>query len=52
LAKLCNQNFDVKSADANEKLLELTKYALDNELTSFSKAAYYLNCSVSEIMEL
>ena len=34
--------------DANE----LGKYALDNELTSFSKAAYYLNCSVSEIMEL
>jgi len=52
LAKLCNQNFDVKSVDANEKLLKLTKYALDNELTSFSKAAYYLNCSVSEIMEL
>lgn len=52
LAKVCNQNFDVKSVDANEKLLELTKYALDNELTSFSKAAYYLNCSVSEIMEL
>ena len=52
LAKLCNQNFDVKSVDANEKLLELTKYALDNELTSFSKAAYYLNCRVSEIMEL
>ena len=52
LAKLCNQNFDVKSVDANEKLLELTKYALDNELTSFSKAAYYQNCSVSEIMEL
>lgn len=52
LAKVCNQNFDVKSVDANEKLLKLTKYALDNELTSFSKAAYYLNCSVSEIMEL
>ena len=52
LAKVCNQNFDVKSVDANEKLLELTKYALDNELTSFSKATYYLNSSVSEIMEL
>lgn len=25
LAKLCNQNFDVKSVDANEKLMELTK---------------------------
>lgn len=38
-----NQKIDVN---------ELGKYALDNELTSFSKAAYYLNCSVSEIMEL
>lgn len=52
LMKVCKKHFDVKSVDANEKLLELTKYALDNELTSFSKAAYYLNCSVSEIMEL
>lgn len=52
LMEVCKQNFDVKSVDANEKLLELTKYALDNELTSFSKAAYYLNCNVSEIMEL
>jgi hypothetical protein len=52
LMEVCKKHFDVKSVDANEKLLELTKYALDNELTSFSKAAYYLNCSVSEIMEL
>jgi hypothetical protein len=52
LMEVCKKHFDVKSVDVNEKLLELTKYALDNELTSFSKAAYYLNCSVSEIMEL
>ena len=52
LAKLCNQNFDVKSVDVNEKLYELGKYAYDNELISFSKLQYYLNCSVSEIMEL
>lgn len=48
LAKLCNQNFDVKSVDVNEKLLELTKYALDNELTSFSKLQYYLNYAFDE----
>lgn len=52
LAKLCNQNFDVKSVDVNEKLYELGNYAYDNELISFSKLQYYLNCSVSEIMEL
>ncbi len=52
LMEVCKQNFDVKSVDVNEKLYELGKYAYDNELTSFSKAAYYLNCSVSEIMEL
>ena len=43
LAKLCNQNFDVKSVDVNEKLYELGKYAYDNELISFSKLQYYLN---------
>ena len=52
LMEVCKKHFDVKSVDVNEKLYELGKYAYDNELTSFSKAAYYLNCSVSEIMEL
>ena len=52
LMEVCKKHFDVKSVDVNEKLYELTKYALENELTSFSKATYYLNSSVSEIMEL
>ena len=48
LAKLCNQNFDVKSVDVNEKLYELGKYAYDNELISFSKLQYYLNYAIDE----
>ena len=48
LAKLCNQNFDVKSVDVNEKLYELGKYAYDNELISFSKLQYYLNYAFDE----
>ena len=48
LAKLCNQNFDVKSVDVNEKLYELGKYAYDNELISFSKLLYYLTYALDE----
>lgn len=48
LAKLCNQNFDVKSVDVNEKLYELGNYAYDNELISFSKLQYYLNYAFDE----
>ena len=52
LMKVCNQDFDIMSVNANEKLLELTKYALDKELISISKATYYLSCSISEIYSL
>ena len=52
LKEVCNQDFDIMSVDAGEKLLELTKYALDRELISISKASYYLSCSYSEIYNL
>lgn len=52
LMEVCNQDFDIMSVDVNEKLLELTKYALDRELISISKASYYLSCSYSEIYNL
>ena len=48
LMDVCNQNFDLKSVDVNEKLYELGKYAYDNELISFSKLLYYLNYGLVE----
>ena len=48
LMEVCNQNFDLKSVDVNEKLYELGKYAYDNELISFSKLLYYLNYGLVE----
>ena len=49
LMEVCNQDFDISSVNVRDKLLELTKYALDNELITMSKASYYLNCSISKI---
>lgn len=48
LMEVCNQNFDVKSVDVNEKLYELGKYAYDNALISYSKLLYYLTYAFDE----
>ena len=52
LMEVCNQDFDISSVNVRDKLLEFTKYALDNELITMSKASYYLNCSISEIYKI
>ena len=48
LIEVCNQNFDLKSVDVNEKLYELGKYAYDNALISYSMLLYYLNYGLVE----
>ena len=48
LMEVCNQNFDLKSVDVNEKLYELGKYAYDNALISYSMLLYYLNYGLVE----
>lgn len=52
LMQVCNQSFDIELVNVNVKLTELTRYALDNELISLSKASYYLNCSIEEVMNI
>ena len=52
LLEITGKNFDLSNIDVDNKLLKLTKEALQKELITMSYASYLLNKSISEIMEL
>ena len=50
--EISGTNFDLSNIDVDNKLLKLTKEALQKELITMSYASYLLNKNISEIMEL
>ena len=52
LMEITGKNFDLSNIDVDNKLLKLTKEALQKELITMSYASYLLNKNISEIMEL
>ena len=52
LMEITGKNFDLSNIDIDNKLLKLTKEALQKELITMSYASYLLNKNISEIMEL
>ena len=52
LLEITGKNFDLSNIDFDNKLLKLTKEALQKELITMSYASYLLNKNISEIMEL
>ena len=52
LLDITGKNFDLSNIDVDNKLLKLTKEALQKELITMSYASYLLNKNISEIMEL
>ena len=52
LLEITGKNFDLSNIDVDNKLLKLTKEALQKELITMSYASYLLNKNISEIMEL
>ena len=52
LMEITGKNFDLSNIDVDNKLLKLTKDALQKELITMSYASYLLNKNISEIMEL
>ena len=52
LLEITGKNFDLSNIYFDNKLLKLTKEALQKELITMSYASYLLNKNISEIMEL
>ena len=52
LMEITGKNIDLSNIDIDNKLLKLTKEALQKELITMSYASYLLNKNISEIMEL
>ena len=52
LMEITGKNFDLSNIDVDNKLLKLTKEALQKEWITMSYASYLLNKNISEIMEL
>lgn len=52
LMEFTGKKFDLSNIDVDNKLLKLTKEALQKELITMSYASYLLNKNISEIMEL